>query len=48
MHEGMTQLVLGLPVATEAEDLATARDLRLLETTGGRLHLSSISTAGFC
>lgn len=47
MHEGMTQLVLGLsPLPAEAEDLATARDLRLLESTGGRLHLSSISTAG--
>lgn len=47
MHEGLTQLVLGLaPIPAEAEDLATARDLRLLETTGGRLHLSSISTAG--
>jgi dihydroorotase len=47
MHEGLTQLVLGLgPLPAEAEDLATARDLRLLETTGGRLHLSSISTAG--
>ncbi|MFO1065019.1 MAG: dihydroorotase [Pirellulales bacterium] len=47
MHEGLTQLVLGLgPMPTEAEDLATARDLRLLESTGGRLHLSSISTAG--
>lgn len=47
MHEGLTQLVLGLgPIPTEAEDLATARDLRLLESTGGRLHLSSISTSG--
>lgn len=47
MHEGLTQLVLGLgPIPSEAEDLATARDLRLIETTGGRLHLSSISTAG--
>lgn len=47
MHEGMTQLVLGLPaMPAEAEDLATARDLRLVETTGGRLHLLSISTAG--
>ncbi len=47
MHEGLTQLVLGLaPMPAEAEDLATARDLRMLETTGGRLHLSSISTAG--
>lgn len=47
MHEGMTQLVLALgPMPAEAEDLATSRDLRMLETTGGRLHLSSISTAG--
>ncbi|MBX3422884.1 MAG: dihydroorotase [Pirellulaceae bacterium] len=47
MHEGLTQLVLALaPMPAEAEDLATARDLRLLEATGGRLHLSSISTAG--
>lgn len=47
MHEGLTQLVLGLaPMPAEAEDLATARDLRLLESTGGRLHLNSISTAG--
>jgi dihydroorotase len=47
MHEGLTQLVLGLgPMPTEAEDLATSRDLRLIESTGGRLHLSSISTAG--
>ena len=47
MHEGLTQLVLGLaPIPSEAEDLATARDLRMLETTGGRLHLSSVSTSG--
>jgi dihydroorotase len=47
MHEGMTQLVLALaPMPAEAEDLATSRDLRLLETTAGQLHLSSISTAG--
>lgn len=47
MHEGLNQLILALaPMPAEAEDLATSRDLRLLETTGGRLHLSSISTAG--
>ena len=47
MHEGMTQLILALaPMPAEAEDLATSRDLRLLETTGGRLHLNSISTSG--
>ncbi len=47
MHEGLTQLVLGLaPMPAEAEDLATARDLRLVESTGGRLHLNSVSTSG--
>ena len=36
----MNQLILALaPMPDEAEDLATSRDLRLLETTGGRLHL---------
>ncbi len=47
MHEGLTQLVLGLsPMPAEAEDLATARDLRLVEATGGRLHLMCVSTQG--
>jgi len=47
MHEGLTQLVLALaPIPAEAEDLATSRDLRLLESTGGRLHLHGISTTG--
>lgn len=47
MHEGMMQLILALaPMPAEAEDLATSRNLRLLETTGGKLHLSCVSTAG--
>lgn len=47
MHEGLEQLKLGLsPIPAEAEDLATSRDLRLIEATGGRLHLTSISTSG--
>lgn len=47
MHEGLEQLKLGLaPIPAEAEDLATSRDLRLVEATGGKLHLTSISTAG--
>lgn len=47
MHEGLEQLRLGLsPIPAEAEDLATSRDLRLVEATGGRLHLTSISTHG--
>ena len=36
--------VAGLPA--EPEDMMTARDLRLAESTGGRLHLLNISTAG--
>lgn len=47
MHEDTTQLVLGLPpMPAEAEDLATSRDLRLVESTGGQLHLLGISTMG--
>ena len=47
MHEDLTQLLLGLPpLPAEAEDLATARNLRLVEATGGKLHLASISTSG--
>ncbi len=47
MHEDLTQLRLGLaPMPAEAEDLATSRNLRLVEATGGKLHLSSISTSG--
>ena len=34
----------GMPA--EAEDVMTGRDLRLAESTGGRLHLMNISTAG--
>jgi len=47
MHEDMTQMILGLaPMPAESEDLATSRDIRLVEATGGRLHLLGISTAG--
>ena len=47
MHEGLVSLVLGLSgLPAEAEDMMTARDLRLAESTGGRLHLLNISTAG--
>jgi len=47
MHEGLEQLKLGMsPIPAEAEDLATSRDLRLVEATGGRLHLTCISTSG--
>lgn len=47
MHEGLTSMVLGLGgMPTEAEDVATGRDLRLAEATGGRLHLMNISSSG--
>jgi dihydroorotase len=47
MHEGALSMVLGLAaLPAEAEDVATSRDLRLAEATGGRLHLLNISTVG--
>ena len=47
MHEGTTSMVLGLAgMPEEAEDVATARDVRLAEATKGRLHLLDISSAG--
>ncbi len=47
MHEGQVSLVLGLNgLPTEAEDLAVARDVRLAEATGGRLHVGPVSTMG--
>ncbi len=47
MHEGITSMVLGLQgMPADAEDVMTARDLRLTEYTGGRLHLMNISSAG--
>jgi len=47
MHEGLISMILGLAgLPAEAEDMMTARDLRLAESTGGRLHLLNVSTAG--
>ena len=47
MHEGRTSMVLGLGgMPAEAEDVMVSRDLRLAESTGGRLHLMNVSTAG--
>ncbi len=47
MHDGQVSLVLGLRgLPTEAEDLAVARDVRLAEATGGRLHVGPVSTMG--
>lgn len=47
MHEGATQLVLGLGgIPAAAEDVMTTRDIALAEATGGRLHVMHVSTGG--
>lgn len=46
MHNGLTSLVLGLSgIPADAEDVMTSRDLRLAESSGGRLHFLNVSTA---
>ena len=46
MHEGEWSTRLGLPgLAAAAEDVMVARDLLLLEETGGRYHVAHLSTA---
>jgi len=46
MHEGAVSARLGIPgMPGAAEDLGVARDLRLAEMTGGRLHVCHVSTA---
>jgi len=46
MHEGEWSTRLGLPgIPGLAEDLNVARDLLLLEETGGRYHVAHLSTA---
>ena len=47
MHEGTTQLVLGLGgIPAAAEDVMTSRDIALAEITGGRLHVMHVSSGG--
>ncbi len=46
MHEGFESMRLGLGgMPAAAEDIMVARDIRLAEITGGRLHIQHISTA---
>ena len=46
MHEGPVATLLGLPgIPRAAEDLMVARDLLLLEITGGRYHVQHLSSA---
>jgi dihydroorotase len=47
MHEGLVSLVLGLTgMPAAAEEVMIGRDIALSETTGGRLHVMHVSTAG--
>jgi dihydroorotase len=47
MHEGAVSARLGLPgMPAAAEETAVARDIGLAKMTGGRLHLTHLSTAG--
>ncbi|QGP92961.1 Dihydroorotase [Neomoorella glycerini] len=47
MHEGLMSTILGLRgIPAAAEEVMVARDLILVELTGGRLHLAHVSTAG--
>src|SRR2546426_6162743 len=47
MHEGAVSARLGLPgMPAAAEEAAVARDIALAKMTGGRLHLTHLSTAG--
>jgi len=47
MNEGLVSMVLGLPgMPAAAEEVMIGRDIALAETTGGRLHVMHVSTAG--
>ncbi len=47
MHEGSVSSVLGLRgIPAAAEEAILARDLMLLKSSGGRLHIAHVSTAG--
>ncbi|MDX1961556.1 MAG: dihydroorotase [Pirellulales bacterium] len=47
MHEGLVSLLLGLPgMPACAEEVMISRDIALAETTGGKLHVLHVSTAG--
>ncbi|WP_026462759.1 dihydroorotase [Adhaeribacter aquaticus] len=47
MHEGIASTRLGLKgIPALAEEVVVSRDLQLLEYSGGKLHLSLLSTAG--
>jgi len=46
MNEGVNSALVGMKgIPALAEEVAVARDLKILEYTGGKIHLSNISTA---
>ena len=47
MHGGVVSTVLGMPgIPAAAEEIAVARDIKIAQITGGRLHIAHVSTAG--
>ena len=47
MHSGQTSTILGLPgIPSASEEIAVARDIKIAEITGGRLHIAHLSSAG--
>jgi len=47
MHEGYFSTILGLPgIPAAAEEIMVARDIRLVELSGGRLHIAHVSAGG--
>ncbi|QSQ08764.1 Dihydroorotase [Koleobacter methoxysyntrophicus] len=47
INEGLVSTILGLKgISKAAEEIMVARDIRLAELTGGRLHIAHVSTKG--
>jgi dihydroorotase len=47
MHEGLVSTILGLRgIPAISEDICVARDIALARSTGARLHIAHVSTAG--
>ena len=47
MHSGEVSAVLGMPgIPAASEEIAVARDIKIAEITGGRLHIAHLSSAG--
>jgi len=47
MHSGYISTILGLSgIPSASEEIAVARDIKIAEITGGRLHIAHLSSAG--